>query len=841
MRRIELFDERMNNVATLTLDGNGSRYWGMARDVQIGDADNGRQWQDTLSFSCLADDVNGDTVSPLGYCMWQAANSRWYLYAIQTAATSSGTVNANILTITAVNALAYDLTMKTFTNISYNMPTSRDTFAYCLQNSGWEVNKMDTMTTGGIKLDLSGDNAMSAFSAAVTAFNAEVDAYVEYDQYGNLHRYVDIVQHLYPYVNASMGDTVDEQTDVVDTNGDTTNFLDSTQGRTLNYRNGLAGFTRTEDRTQLYTRLHVKGMNGATFADINGGHDWVQDTNANDLWNGGRSTYLEGTVSVDNIGQHKAIMDWGKKQLTIYNHPAFTYKITTAYMNPEDMPERGETLAVVNFDVTPNLTIIAEVFAQHTSDDNPAEDTITLGEIRTLNSITPNTVLNLENKINSHVMELIQKVKDGSKSATAVLITPAGSVWTQGEETKTVIMQVSVDSTNITTYLSPAAFNWVKYDRVTGVHDIAWEAKHANDGYEITLDSGDVGYIACWCDDDFLKAEAELMITGDNVQIFNLQRRKAPNDHWGDKQSAAMQYAWYDQANKQVIINHTYTGSQKSGTYTDTEYCRYKLNGTFVDSMIVLGGGHGSSFACRLVNNVPEIWTAIKDISNGKNYIGKFTWKANTIVKIGSGVTKYCSTSGFRRLSVDFANGYALTTATSGAVEVTKLSDVQAGKWNPVYTAKVQEFGMHPTDTSVDNDTNTMQSNDISFPYVFVNSGASNNTDKRLLICFNIVTHSLVFSTNPDADQFGGRIFNPDDNSRYDFEPEAIGIYMNNGKPFILQGFNYELPDNSESYQARLHIGLWTTAIEFRDDSGDVKTYPEDDDEVIAQSGGEQK
>ncbi|KRN82902.1 phage minor structural protein [Pediococcus ethanolidurans] len=829
----------MENVATLTLDGNGSRYWGMARDVQIGDTDNGRQWQDTLSFSCLADDINGDTVSPLGYCMWQAANSRWYLYAIQTAATSSGTTNANILTITAVNALAYDLTMKTFTDISYNMPTSRDSFAYCLQNSGWEVNKMDTMTTGGVTLDLSGDNAMSAFSAAVTAFNAEVDAYVEYDQYGNLHRYVDIVQHLYPYVNASMGDTIDEQTDVVDTNGDTTNFLDSTQGRTINYRNGLAGFTRTEDRTQLYTRLHVKGMNDATFADINGGKDWIQDDKANDLWNGGRSTYLEGTVSVDNIAQKQAIMDWGKKQLTIYNHPAFTYEITTAYMNPEDMPERGETLTVVNFDVTPNLTIIAEVFAQHTSDDNPAEDTITLGEIRTLNAITPNTVLNLENKINSHVMKLIQEIKDGSKAATAVLITPAGSVWTQGEETKSVIMQVSVDSTNITTYLSPAAFNWVKYDRVTGVHDTAWEAKHANDGYEITLDSGDVGYIACWCDDDFLKAEAELMITGDNVQIFNLTRYKAPNDHWGDKQSTAMQYAWYDQANKQVIINHAYAGSQKSGTYTDTEYCRYKLDGTLIDSMIVLGGGHGSSFACHIVDGKPEIYTSIKDISDGKNYLGKFVWKANTIIQLDKGVTKLCSMNGFKRLSVDFDNGYALTTATDGTVEVAQLSDVEAGTWAPVYTAKVQEFGMKPQDTSVDNETNTMQSNDISFPYVFVNSGASTNVDKRLLICFNIVTHSLVFSTNPDADQFGGRIFNPDDNSRYDFEPEAIGIYMNDGSPFILQGFNYELPDNSESYEYRLHIGLWTTAIEFRDDSGDVKTYPEDDDEVIAQSGGE--
>lgn len=251
------------------------------------------------------------------------------------------------------------------------------------------------------------------------------------------------------------------------------------------------------------------------------------------------------------------------------------------------------------------------------------------------------------------------------------------------------------------------------------------------------------------------------------------------------------------------------------------------------------GGGHGSSFACHIVNGEPEIWTAIKDISNGKNYIGKFAWKANSIVKLGSGVTNLCATSGFRRLSVDFVNGYALTTSTSGAVEVSKLSDVESGKWNPCYTAKVQEFGMHPTDTSVDNDTNTMQSNDISFPYVFVNSGASTNADKRLLICFNIVTHSLVFSMNPDADQFGGRIFNPDDNSKYDFEPEAIGIYMNDGKPFIMQGFNYELPDNSESYEARLHIGLWTTAIEFRDDSKDIKSYPEDDDAITTEIGGD--
>lgn len=259
MRRIELFDENMNNVGTLTLDGNGSRYWGMSRDVQIGDADNGRQWQDTLTFSCLADDVNGDTVSPLGYCMWQASNSRWYLYAIQTTTTSSGTGNTNIMTISAANSLAYDLTMKTFTGISYEMPTSDTVFRYCLQNTGWEINKLDTMTTGGTSLELSGDNAMSAFSSAVTAFKAEVDAYVEYDQYGNLHRYVDIVQHLYPYVNTSMGDTIDEQTDVVDTNGDSTNYLDNTS-RTYLELSSWFGWIHAYRRP--YTAVHKTTREG---------------------------------------------------------------------------------------------------------------------------------------------------------------------------------------------------------------------------------------------------------------------------------------------------------------------------------------------------------------------------------------------------------------------------------------------------------------------------------------------------------------------------------------------------------------------------------------------------
>lgn len=823
----------MNNVGTLSLDGNGNRYWGMSRDVQIGDADNGRQWQDTFSFSCLADDVTGDAVSPLGYCMWQASNSHWYLYAIQTTTTSSGTANTNIMTISAVNALAYDLTMKAFTGISYEMPTSENVFRYCLQNSGWEVNKLDAMTTGGTSLELSGDNAMSAFSSAVTAFKAEVDAYVEYDQYGNLHRYVDIVEHLYPYVNASMGDTIDEQTDVVDTNGNSTNYLDSTQGRTLNYRHGLAGFTRTEDRTQLYTRLHVKGMNDTTFADINGGKDWIQDDAANDLWNGGRSTYLEGTVSVDNIFQHKAVMDWGKKQLKIYNHPAFTYEITTAYMNPDDMPERGETLAVVNFDVTPNLTIIAEVFAQHTSDNNPAEDTISLGEIRTLNAITPNTVINIENKINSRVMKLINDVRNGKKVASVHLVTPTGANWTIAEDSKTVIARVFVDSVNLTTYFSNAAFIWQKTDPITGIHDTSWEIKHANDGTQVVLSDGDIGTITCKINGAFLKDTPEITNKEDYKQVWSYNFKNSNKDPWGKGIYNAPQYVHIDEDNGFLIFSSGYDNDAKNtkqrGPTPDTKYHRFDLNGKYMDSMVLQGGGHGSSFGYRYVDGMPEIWTPIQTKSDG-DFLGHVKYQPNKVVKLGDkSVVNLCPLKNFKRISVDFEHGWVLAVESyNGLVEVVSMDNVEAGKWTPTYKFNTSDYDFKQWTGDYKEGVHELQSNDIYFPYVFLNAGHYNNKDERLSICVNVVTESLVFRHTDTPKMLPDPlIVDPATNPAMPFEPETIAFYANGGKPYLLQGFDYHRTNDTIAGTSDSLATLWKTDLIMRDDSGDVTTYDE--------------
>lgn len=833
MRRIELFDEKMNNVGTLSLDGNGKRYWGMSRDVQIGDTDNGRQWQDTFSFSCFADDINGDTVSPLGYFMWQASNSRWYLYAIQKVDSVSGSTVSDTLNITAVNALAYDLTAKNFTAITYTMPNSKDTFQYCLQDSGWQIGKIDTMTTGATSLELSGDNAMSAFASAITAFSAEVDAYIEFDQYGNMTRNVDVVLHLYPYVNSNMADTIDEQTDVVDSNGDSNSLLDSTQGRTLNYHNGLAGFTRSEDRTQMFTRLFVKGMNDHTFADINGGKDWVQDTTANDLWNGGRSTYLEGTVTSDSIYQSKALMDWAKDQLKIYNHPAYTYEITTTYMDAEDMPERGESLAVVNFDVVPNLTILAEVFSQHTSDDNPSEDTITLGEIRTLTAITPYSITQLQNKMQNSIVNLLDEVRNGTKLATVQLVTPTGANWTMEEDSKIVIAKVFVDSTNLTSYFSESAFIWQKTDPVIGVHDSAWEDKHKADGSQITLDDGDVGTITCKIDGAFLKDDPEITIKENYTQVWSYNFKNNFKDPWGKGIYKAPQYVHIDQDNGFLIFSSAYANDAKNtkqrGPTSDTKYHRFKINGTYMDSMVLQGGGHGSSFGYRFVDGMPEIWTTIQTKSDG-DFLGHVKYQPNTVVKLGDkSVINMCKLKNFKRISVDFEHGWVLAVAASnGAVEVTSMDNVKAGKWTPTYKFNTSDYDFKQWAGDYVDGMHELQSSDIYYPFIFLNAGNYNNEDERLSLCINFVTGSLVFRHTDDPLMLtGASIVNPNTDATAPFEPETIAFYSNNGSPYLLQGFDYHEVDTAVDDGYDSITTLWKTDLTVRDDSGDVTTVNE--------------
>lgn len=423
---------------------------------------------------------------------------------------------------------------------------------------------------------------------------------------------------------------------------------------------------------------------------------------------------------------------------------------------------------------------------------------------------------------------MINDLRNGTKTASVQLITPTGKSWSKEDSSKTIIARVFVDGTNLTSYLSKSAFIWTKTNTVTGVHDLVWEEKHKDDGYQVTLDDGDVGNITCTIEGDYLKTEAELSISIDNSLFFDKKRVDLPKDHWGDAIAGAFQYQWYDEVNQMLVTSVAYTeGTKGQGNRSnadDTKYHRFKLDGTYVDSMVVQGGGHGSSFGARLVNGVPEIWTLSTNTAGGNISLGRFKWAPNAVVNQGNGlevIAKMPVLDGhwFRRIACDFEQGWVLSVMSSGPVEVLRVDDLLAGKWNPIYSFKIQQFGFNPVANTEPN-FNTMQSNDIHFPYMFINSGDVNKKDPRILSCINVVTESEVFHRENLIETFGDKWV-----ENY-FEPETIGYYHDKEGPYVLQGFAMLTTEHDVNY---LHRTLFKTRLNVRDDSGDKKNYIDKD------------
>jgi hypothetical protein len=484
--------------------------------------------------------------------------------------------------------------------------------------------------------------------------------------------------------------------------------------------------------------------------------------------------------------------------------------------------------------MVPEAGVKSRVIQRTISQADPNQNKVIVGEFVTLQVVTPSIIRQIQNDINNKVRDLINDLRNGTKTASVQLITPTGKSWSKEDNSKTIIARVFVDGTNLTSYLSQSAFIWSKTNTVTGVHDLVWEEKHKDDGYQVTLDDGDVGNITCTIEGDYLKTEAELSISIDNSLFFDKKRVDLPKDHWGDPIAGAFQYQWYDEANQMLVTSVAYTeGTKGQGNRSnadDTKYHRFKLDGTYVDSMIVQGGGHGSSFGAHLVDGVPEIWTLSTNTAGGNISLGRFKWVPNAVVSQGNGVeviAKIPSIDGhwFRRIACDFEQGWVLSVMAGGPVEVLKVDDLLAGKWNPIYSFKIQQFGFNPV-ANTDPNFNTMQSNDIHFPYMFINSGDANKKDPRILSCINVVTESEVFRRENLIETFGDKW------AENYFEPETIGYYHDKEGAYVLQGFGMLATEHDTTY---LHRTLFKTRLNARDDSGDKKNYIDKD------TGGEEE
>lgn len=508
------------------------------------------------------------------------------------------------------------------------------------------------------------------------------------------------------------------------------------------------------------------------------------------------------------------------------NHPAVNYVLDIAYL-PETI-EIGDIIHAVDDDA--ELYISARLLELNKSRATDTH-TATLGDFLIEYDQVNSNLRDLADKLKDQ-SQLVNDVKNGNKSCTVYLITPNGTNWSQGDESKRIIARVFVGQENITSYFSASAFTWSKTDSATGVHDADWESKHENDGYQIELDEDDVGTITCTVDGDYLKVNAEMILGSGNELVLDQPVSKFPKDFWGSKISGAFQYQWLDKVNNQIIVSMEYTtgqgGTAPHSANADTKYYRFKTDGTLIDAMLFLGGGHGASFGARLVDGVPEIWSSTKDESGKNEKLSAFKWQPNTVVSQTSGSTTICDLPAigawkYRRISVDFDQGWVLGITGNGWVEVVKMEDVLAGNWIASYKFKLQSVGFNIVNNTTNDGTHaTMQSNDIHFPYIFANSGDVNGLDPRVVACINLVTESVVFWQVNTADQFGYQWLD----QTHVFEPEAVGYYEDDAGPYLLQGFSAQTQTGNNVHDYR---ALFKTRLDLRDDSSDIVDYPPDE------------
>lgn len=752
---------------------------------------NSKNWNHTGEITVAEGYPDSYKVAANNYLMyWDDSAQQYYLmYISQEIDSGTDASGRHVNTYELENVLitnmnSYIPMKQTLTNAN-----AKDSFTTLFTNSNW---KLDFQATSALLSTTEFDgtsNAMGYLQAMLVAFDVEMDAYVE----------------LY-----SDGNVKDVVVKIVDQLGTDANHW------VVDYGKNLTGITRTTVYSNVVTKLHILGKNGETIASVNKGKDYLVNDQANELYNPNwkKGTYLEGTTTFANVDQYQALKDLGQKQLDMFSHPRISYEVTPT---ADFKPSLGDNIRGTDWKMTPELAIDARVISVTTSMADYTQNLAQFGEFVTLHPVTPSYIQDLFNKMNSQIASLLDDVKNGKTIATAKAITPLGTSWSSVDDSKTIIAQVWADGTNITSYISPSGFTWYKSDLTTGVHDVDWENANASDGYQITLGNGETGHFECHIDGDCIQDTAEVDITAENTLVLNFEHSKMPNDHWGDSTNGAMQYIYYDAVNNLYIGAMAYGGSQSESKYTDLEYNRFKPDGTYVDSMIVLGGSHGASFGCQVIDGIPQIWQYAVDISDGSTHLANFDWKANTVIKIGSGATAVCDLNEYKRINVDFKNGWVVSSDGAGLIEICKLDDVKGGSWSPIYRFNLSLFGVHPTQASVDGSaivgSNTLQANDIDFPYLFVNAGDANHVDQPILWCINVVTETLVFKEVNTTDRFGADILNVNDSENYDFEPETIGVYADPDSPHILQGFNYKKLEDGAIHLLR---GLWKTPIEFR-------------------------
>lgn len=675
--------------------------------------------------------------------------------------------------VSAINSCIWDMNHIHINEQSWTSANSRDVFAYIFQRSGWTLDNFNEFFSGGTKsFSISEGNAQQALDEATREFNVEIEAYV-------------VIQN---------GNVFDKRVRLV-------NQLGKETGQRFEYRHNLKGAIRRKSNDEFYTKLYVYGgqdkngnrvsIQSANKVKVKGTKStyeylpYLLDEDANDKFNDGRK-YLEGYIINEDISKPEGLLTWGKTQLKYYNHPHFEYEVDVAIL--DSRPDIGDTIAVIDFEMQPPMTVSARVLETNYSESNPNEDTVVLGEFNTINTITPNLIWELKSKAN----RALQRAEE--KYYRVEVYTPDGLSFATEDEIKQAIVRVYDGTTLITDSIPSSAYIWQKIDS-DGLRDLKWEERYKGKGNVIT--------VGIECADCTLRClvEGEVSIPivftkESDFQFFC----KLQNESLGmsDFNYRVAQYAQVDPVDQNIYWSQIYSGSllkadeiKKGESFSIT---RTDMTGGILDRMVCKWGGHGSHFGIENKDGKLWIYSSYRDVeTSGKPYyIVKFPYQAGKFLKWGdSSIVKITNQtySTIPRINVDIRNGYVLMVINSAEKTqylVMKKSSFDEGRMDYLYGLNASFFGV----TS----NQTYQSSALDFPYLYTTFGGTDGTitngDWPVMYCIDIRTASVVYKINYD---FTHNIRPNDDHH----EAETIGFYYDGDTKYIIQGFAFT-HDNEE-------------------------------------------
>lgn len=816
-----VLDKNFKRVATLSATAENNYFWGDTLSQQIADDNssndeiagvdtfnstdpnaNSKSWNDTIDgLTMLRSEPAAQYLQQGNYLtVYDDKTDHWRAYRIHTVTESIDSISgAHLVSISAVNAAIWKLGKTVPAKKELQECKLKDAMSWIMADTGWTL---INNASSGIFADINFDGSSTSqamLQTVLSTYDCEADAYVHLDQYGLVD---DLILEL-------------------------TDRLGENTGRRVRYGDNALTMQRETVDTSLVTKLYVYGSDEKSISSVNKGRNYLSDAKNNAVYNHDPNTWLEGTITSQTIKEPRALLAWGMKELKLFNHPRVNYVIEpTADFNPN----LGDTIKVIDLDMVPQLTVQARVIQKTTSKADPTQNKVVLGEFSTVNVVTPNFIKNMEQRWNDLVKKLFDDARKNSTAATVSLITPLGQSWANGDTTKRIIARLFIEGVNVTGFLSSSAWQWQKVN-ADGTHDLDWESAHADDGYEVTIVPPFVGTLIVSVDDAYVKDEAEIWVnTGENADgtYKKLWETTYGNlDEWGSSHVGGLQHA-IRMKNGEVLASYDYGDKPNHSAVTDCQFLHWDSSGKLLNSMLVLGGGHGGAFGYDEENNV--IYSQVRDISgNSQNYLCTFPFTPHAIINSGSpSITRWCKVDKYYRPNVDLEHGLWIGSRTDGEVQICKIADLKTGNFRPVIEFKVQDVGWTPlpSDTVNDGTYNTLQSNALYYPYAFFTAGDVNNADDRLVMCVNVITQSMIFNYSLTQGQ-DIKLTIPVENGGH-FEPE--GVYYDKTTSHLVVGFNVsEFRDGSHN-TIIAHSALYSIPLGWRDDSKDLAIrYPAED------------